>query len=72
MDFIPRLPLSEGYLTILVVVDWLSTQVHFGALPRSYSAPQVAKLFSQMIVGYMVFLVQLFRLRPSFPKKILV
>ena len=49
MDFIPRLPLSEGYLTILVVVDWLSTQVHFGALPRSYSTPQVAKLFSQVI-----------------------
>ena len=49
MDFITGLPLSDGYTTILVVVDRLSKQAHFGALPRAYSAPKVANLFAQMV-----------------------
>ena len=49
MDFITDFPLSDGYTTILVMVDRLSKQAHFGALPQSYSAPKVANLFAQMI-----------------------
>ena len=33
MDFITGLPLFDEYTTILVVVDLLSKQAHFGALP---------------------------------------
>ena len=40
---------SERYSTMLVMVDRLSKQAHFGALPRSYSAPRVANLFVQMV-----------------------
>ena len=49
MDFITRFPLSNGYTTILVVVDRLSKQAHIGALPQIYSAPKVANLFTQLI-----------------------
>lgn len=49
MDFITGLPISNGYATILVVVDRLSKQAHFCALPRSYSEPKVAELFVQMV-----------------------
>lgn len=48
MDLIMGLPNSEGH-SILVVVDRLSKQAHFGALPRSYYAPCVAHLFSTMV-----------------------
>ena len=49
MDFITGLLVSEGYSTILVVVDRFSKQAHFGALPRTYSAPKVAHLFATMV-----------------------
>ena len=49
MDFITELPNSKGYSTILVVLDRLSKQTHFGALPKSYTASRVAHLFSTMI-----------------------
>ena len=49
MGFITGLPVLEGYPTILVVIDRLYKQAHFGALPRSYSAPRVANLFVQMV-----------------------
>ena len=49
MDFIIGLPVSEGYSTILVVVDRFSKQSHFGALPMNYSAPKVAQLFATMV-----------------------
>ena len=39
MDFIKGLPVSAGYSAILFVVDRLSKQAHFGALPKSYSTP---------------------------------
>ena len=49
MDFITGLPNSHGYTTILVVVDRLSKQAHFGALPKKYSAAKVADLFAHMV-----------------------
>ncbi|XP_062118768.1 uncharacterized protein LOC133832416 [Humulus lupulus] len=50
MDFIVGLPLSQGYLSILVVVDRLTKYAHFGPLPRHYTATKVADLFSQMVI----------------------
>ena len=49
MDFFTCLPHSQGYITMLVMVDHLSKRAHFGALPKSYSAARVAKLFSQIV-----------------------
>ena len=49
MDFVTCLPNSKGYTAVLVVVDRLSKQAHFGALPKSYSATRVADLFSQFV-----------------------
>ena len=46
MDFVTCLPNSQGYTTILVVVDCLSKQAHFMALPKSYSVGRVAEMFS--------------------------
>lgn len=45
MDFIDGLPKSNGYTTILVVVDKLSKFGHFIPLKHPYSAPTVAKSF---------------------------
>ena len=49
MDFITGLPNSKGYSTILVVVDRLSKQAHFGPLPRNYSTSRIDSLFSSMV-----------------------
>ena len=49
MDFITGLPNSHGYTTILVVVDRLSKQAHFGGLAKTYTTQKVAELFSQMV-----------------------
>ena len=49
MDFVTSLPNSHSYITILVVVDRLSKQAYFGALPKTYSAARVAELFYQMV-----------------------
>ncbi|GJW40286.1 transposon Tf2-12 polyprotein [Tanacetum coccineum] len=49
MDFIDGLPKSEGYSTILVVVDKLSKFGHFIPLKRPYKAADVASLFLQHI-----------------------
>ncbi|WVZ17086.1 hypothetical protein V8G54_010068 [Vigna mungo] len=45
LDFIVGLPSYKGYSTILVVVDHFSKADHFGMLPCSFSATQVAKVF---------------------------
>ena len=38
MDFITGLPMSEGSIVILVVVDRLSKAARFGSLPTSFPA----------------------------------
>jgi Integrase zinc binding domain/Integrase core domain len=45
MDFIEKLPKSEGKDTILVVVDKLTKYAYFLPLAHPFSAPQVVKLF---------------------------
>ncbi|KAG8083445.1 hypothetical protein GUJ93_ZPchr0015g6658 [Zizania palustris] len=51
MDFIEGLPTSEGYNTILVVVDRFSKFAHFLALKHPFTALHVAKLFLDRIVS---------------------
>lgn len=50
LDFIVGLPKSKGCTTILVVVDRLSKYAHFGSLPKSHTAGQVAELFCTMVI----------------------
>ncbi len=45
MDFIEQLPASEGFSTILVVIDHLMKQVIFIPSHDTVNAPQVARLF---------------------------
>ena len=44
-DFITKLPLAQGYSSILVVVDWLTKMVHFVPTTEKTSAEGLAKLF---------------------------
>jgi len=50
MDFIIRLPKSNGYDSILVVVDRLSKYDHFIPLRHPYSAKSVADVFVKEVV----------------------
>ena len=45
MDFIERLPKSEGRDTILVVVDRFTKYAHFMSLSHPFDAPKVARVF---------------------------
>lgn len=45
MDAIYRLPISEGYMVIYVVVDRLSKYAHFIPLKHHYMAIKVATVF---------------------------
>ena len=44
-DFITKLPLAQGYNTILVVCDHFSKMAHFIATTEKTSAKGLAKLF---------------------------
>ena len=44
-DFITKLPLAQGYDSILVVVDWLTKMVHFIPTMEKTSAEGLARLF---------------------------
>jgi len=44
-DFITKLPLAQGYDSILVVVDWLTKMVHFILTTEKTSAEGLVRLF---------------------------
>jgi len=44
-DFITKLPLAQGYNSILVVVDWLTKIVYFIPTTEKISAEGLARLF---------------------------
>jgi len=44
-DFIIKLPLAQGYDSILVVVDRLTKMVHFVPITKKTSAEGLARLF---------------------------
>ena len=50
IDFIEGLPKSEGYNSILVVVDRLSKHAHFSLLKHPFTAQTVAAIFVQDVV----------------------
>ena len=50
MDFIERLPKSEGYSVILVVVDRFTKFAHFLPVKHPYTAVIIAQLFFDNIV----------------------
>ncbi|GJY11691.1 ty3-gypsy retrotransposon protein [Tanacetum coccineum] len=52
MDFITRLLVFKGLTVIFVVVDRFSKYAHFGTLPTSFNAPNVAELFVEMVVKH--------------------
>ncbi|KAL9414539.1 hypothetical protein AB3S75_042914 [Citrus x aurantiifolia] len=50
MDFIERLPPSNGYTVIMVIVDRLTNYAHFVALKHPFTAITVAKAFVANVV----------------------
>lgn len=50
MDFIEGLPKSEGFDTILVIVDRLSKYVHFIPLKHPFNVVSIATVFVREIV----------------------
>jgi len=44
-DFITKLPLAQGYDSILVVVDWLTKMVYFILTIEKTLAKELARLF---------------------------
>lgn len=52
MDFITGLPVSKGFMVILVVVDQFSKYAHFRTLPTSFNAHKFAELFMEIVVKH--------------------
>ena len=50
MDFIARLPKSQGYEVAMVVVDHLSKYAHFILLKRPFIARMVAESFVKEVM----------------------
>ena len=50
MDFITAFPNSDGYDTILVVIDRLTKMSHFIPCNKKLDAPQFATLFLKKII----------------------
>jgi len=44
-DFITKLPLAQGYNSILVVVDWFTKMAHFVPTTKKTTAEGLARLF---------------------------
>ena len=49
VDFITKLPLAQGYDSILVVVDHLTKMVHFIPTTERMSAEGLARLFKNNV-----------------------
>ena len=49
VDFISKLPLAQGYNTILVVCDYFSKMAHFIATTEKTSVEELAKLFQDHV-----------------------
>lgn len=50
MDFVEGLPLSDGYIVIMVIVDHYTKYAHFVPLKHPFTAPTVARQFVDSVV----------------------
>ena len=50
MDFITDLPVLQGFIVILLVVDHLTKSAHFGSLPTQFTAVKTVDLFVDMVI----------------------
>jgi len=66
MDFITGLPLSHGYLAILVVVDCLSKFAYFIPLAIDFTAKMITNLLIQHVIRIQVFPTQLCLIETSY------